>query len=140
MAEEKEQDADVEQVAAPAKRTGAQHLRRIAFPRVLVAVEARQAAHQEDHRAAIRVGAEEEDVQVVFEGGHATAPGLALFWSMRRTSRTGCGWPGAACPLVEHPSNTGGSAQLSSSVSSAAAFTACAFSPASSISAPSALA
>ena len=40
QAEEQEQDADVEQVAAPAKRAAAQQLRRIALPGVLVAIEA----------------------------------------------------------------------------------------------------
>src|SRR6185503_19442999 len=136
MAEEKEQDADMEQVAAPAQRARAQHLRRVALPRVLVPVEARQAAHEEYDHADIRVGAEEEDVQIVLEGAHATAPGLAP----ARTRRTGCGWPGRAWPLAEQPSNAGGSAQASSSGSSAAGLAGCAVSPAISSRAPSTLA
>ena len=51
-----------------------------------------------------------------------------------------CGCPGAAWPWVEQPSNTTGSAQLSSSGGSAVGATGCAFSPASSSSAPSTLA
>ena len=45
-----------------------------------------------------------------------------------RTTWIGCGCPGLAWPLAEQPSNTGGSAQLSSSGSSAAGSTGCAFS------------
>ncbi|MCY1559633.1 hypothetical protein D9M68_966880 [compost metagenome] len=48
VAEKQEQDADVEQVAAPAQLALAQQLRGIAFPGVLVPVEAGQAAHEED--------------------------------------------------------------------------------------------
>ena len=47
---------------------------------------------------------------------------------------------GLGLALAEQPSNTTGSAQLSSSGSSACGSTACAFSPASSISAPKTLA
>ena len=47
MAEEQEQHTHVEQVAAPAQLPGAQQLRRIALPRVLVTVKADQAAQPE---------------------------------------------------------------------------------------------
>ena len=60
MAEEQKQNADVEQVAAPAQRAGAKHLRRIAFPRVLITIEAGEAAHQEHRHADVRIDGEEE--------------------------------------------------------------------------------
>ena len=70
VAEEQEQDADVEQVAAPAQLARAQQLRRIALPRVLIAVEARQTAHQEHREANIGIDIEKEVVQRV----HSWAP------------------------------------------------------------------
>ena len=44
VSKEQEQDAEVEQVTAPAQQPGAQHLRRITLPRVLVAIKPKQAA------------------------------------------------------------------------------------------------
>src|SRR5690349_5971394 len=136
MAKEQEQNPDVEQVAAPAQRARPQHLRRVALPRVLVAVEPGQAAHQEYHHADIRIGAEEKAMEIGLERTHVPAP----VWVGLRTRWIGCGWPGRACPLVEQPSNTGGSTQHSSSAGSAASLTDVAFSPASSSRAPSTLA
>ena len=63
VTEEQEQDADVEQVAAPAQLAFAQQLRGIAFPGVLVAVEAGQAAHEKHGQADVGIHAEEEVVQ-----------------------------------------------------------------------------
>ena len=142
VAEEQEQDADVEQVAAPAQLAGAQQLRRIALPGVLVAVEARQAAHQEDGQADVRVDVEEEVVQVVHEGVHARGSVAAVGGRLRlRTIWIGCGWPGRAWPAVEQPSKA---ARLGPALVDAAhrraALTACAFSPARSSSAASTLA
>ena len=134
VATEQEQDADMEQVAAPAQLALAQQLRRIAFPGVLVAVEARQAAHQEHRQADVRVDVEEEVVQRV----HACAPWEG--WGDFLTIWIGCGWPGLAWPSVEQPPNTSGSTQLSSSDGSGASGTVCARSPASSSTAASTLA
>ena len=58
----------------------------------------------------------------------------------RRVMWIGCGCPGRACPLDEQPSKTTGSAQVSSMGASAAGATGSAFSPESSMSAPSTLA
>ena len=62
MAEEQEQDADVEQVAAPAQQAAVQQLRRVALPRVLVAVEADQAAEQEHCQADVRINTKHKAV------------------------------------------------------------------------------
>ncbi|MNL74266.1 hypothetical protein D3C87_1998780 [compost metagenome] len=63
MAEEQEQDADVEQVTTPAQLALAEQLGRIAFPGVLVAVESGEAAHEEHGQADVGIDAEEEVVQ-----------------------------------------------------------------------------
>jgi hypothetical protein len=72
VAEEQEQDAAVEQVAAPAQLRLAQQLRAVALPGVLVAVEAGQAAHEEHGEADVRIDVEDE----VVEGVHVDAPGV----------------------------------------------------------------
>ena len=102
VAEEQEQDADVEQVAAPAQQAGAQQLRRVALPGVLVAVEADQAAEQEHRQADVRIDLEQKAVRA---SAHARTPwlGRACGW---RTMWMGCGWPGRAWPLDEQPSKT----------------------------------
>src|SRR6266568_6825214 len=107
MARQQEQDTDVEQVAAPAQLSVAQKLRRVALPGVLIAVETDQAARQENRQADIRVVAEQELVDEV----HALAPGAG---GVLRTIWIGWGWPGLAWPRLLQPSNTTGSAQLSS--------------------------
>ena len=63
MTEEHHQDAEVEQVRAPPQLALPQELRRVAFPGVLVAVEAREAAEQEHGERDVRIDAEEELVQ-----------------------------------------------------------------------------
>ena len=63
MAEEHHQDAEVEEVRAPSQLALAQELRRVAFPRVLVAVEAREAAEQEHRQRDVRIDAEQELMQ-----------------------------------------------------------------------------
>ena len=116
--EEQEKDADVEQVAAPAQRAGAKHLRRVALPCVLVAIEARQAAHEEHRQTDVRIDGEKEIVQIGQERGswgRSRMARCALIPSLGRMTWIGCAWPGLAWPLAEQPSNTGGSAQLSSS-------------------------
>ena len=59
MAEEDDQNADVEKVRAPDQLAAPQELARSGPPRVLLAVEAQQAADQEDREAEIRVPAEQ---------------------------------------------------------------------------------
>src|SRR5690606_19098751 len=66
--EEQRDDADVEQVAAPAQRAALEHLAGIALPRVLFALEARQAAEQEHRQGDVGIHAEEE---VMDMSGHA---------------------------------------------------------------------
>ena len=72
VAEEDAEDAEVEQVRAPPQLAGAQQLRRIALPRVLVAVEAQQAAREEHGQRDVRIDAEQE----LIEGLHRIAPWL----------------------------------------------------------------
>ena len=60
VAEEDDQDADVEQVRAPHQLAPAQQLARAAPPGVLLAVEAQQAAEQEHGQAEIGIPAEHE--------------------------------------------------------------------------------
>src|SRR5688500_10814883 len=107
MAEEQDQDPAVEQVAAPAQQSGAQELRRIALPAVLVLVEADQAAHHEHGQADVGIDLEEKAVDRAHLAGS-----LALILLTMRT-----GW--RFCPATEQPSKAGGSAQLSSSAGSA---------------------
>ena len=135
VAEEQEQHADVEQVAAPAQLAGFEQLRGIALPGVLVAVEADQAAEQEDREADVGIDAEDEVVDVAHDHPPGAAPCAAFL-----TMWTGCGWPGLAWPSVEQPPKATGSSQLSSSGGSSATFTAWARSPAISSRAPSTLA
>jgi outer membrane murein-binding lipoprotein Lpp len=68
--EEQADDAQVEQVGARPQGTGGQHLAGLAAPGVLVAVEARQAAQQEDGPANVRVDAKDE----LMCEAHAAAP------------------------------------------------------------------
>src|SRR6185503_5976641 len=70
MPKEEEQDTDVEKIAPPAQGAGAQHLRRIALPRVLIAIEACQAAHEEDRETDVRINDEKEGVEVGQDGVH----------------------------------------------------------------------
>ena len=60
MAEEDEEDADVEQVGAPHQLPAAQQLARSGPPGVLLAVEAEQAADDEDRQAEIGIPAEDD--------------------------------------------------------------------------------
>ena len=85
--EEQEQDAGVEQVAAPPQRPGAQHLRRVALPRVLVAVESGEAAHQEHGQAHVRIDDESEIVEI---GTHCWTPTLAAGAATALTVAVGC--------------------------------------------------
>ncbi len=85
--EEQEQDADVEQVAAPPQRPGAQHLRRVALPRVLVAVEPGEAAHQEHGEAHVRIDDEGEIVEI---GAHGWTLTLAAGAAAVFAAAAGC--------------------------------------------------
>ncbi len=124
----------MEQVAAPAQRAGAQHLRRVALPRVLVAVEADQAAEQEHRQADVRIDAEHKAVQRV----HARAP-----WSGRSLAddrgsvAAGRAWPGLWTSSRRRPAAR---PSFRRAARRPPAATGCAFSPASSSSAPSTLA
>jgi hypothetical protein len=70
--EEDAEDADVKQVGPEAQLTVAQKLRRIALPRVLVAVEADETPHEEHREGDVGIDAEQERMNV----GHAFAPGI----------------------------------------------------------------
>jgi hypothetical protein len=63
MAEEEEQDAHMEKIAAPAQRARAQHLRGIALPGVLTLVEAYEAPEDEHREADIGIHLKQESVQ-----------------------------------------------------------------------------
>src|SRR5690606_2123731 len=97
---EQEQDADVEQVAAPAQQPGAQHLRRVAFPGVLVAVKAQQAAEQKHRQTDVGVDPKKKTMQ----GGHCCAPWEESAWRADLgTMWMGWAWSGRAWPLDEQP-------------------------------------
>ena len=70
MPKQQEQHANVKQIAAQAQLAGAQQLRGVALPGVLVAVKADQAADQKYAEADIRVVTEQEIVEIA----HAVAP------------------------------------------------------------------
>jgi hypothetical protein len=57
MPEEQAQDADMKQDAAEPQIAAMKHLRAIRLPRVLLALEAREAAEQEDDRRNVRINA-----------------------------------------------------------------------------------
>ncbi|CAM2150517.1 hypothetical protein PT2222_230151 [Paraburkholderia tropica] len=60
-----DENAPVKQVAAKPQRAASQELRRVAFPRVLLAVEAHQRAEQQDREADVRVDAEQELMEIL---------------------------------------------------------------------------
>ena len=95
-------------VAAPAQLPGAQQLRAVALPRVLVAVETGQAAHQEERQADVGVDGEGDGVEVFM-------PMLPAGWTPGARRRApiwiGCGWRGLAWPWVEQPPKAAGSSQ-----------------------------
>ena len=68
VAEEDHQDADVEQVRAPHQLAPAQELAGARLPRVLLAVEAQQAAEQEHGQAQVGVPAEHDMIDDVAHG------------------------------------------------------------------------
>ena len=70
-----------------------QHLRRVALPRVLVAVEAHQAPHEKDRQADIGIDSEQELIEV----GHRSAPLSRLAWAGRELHHGGLG-PRDAAP------------------------------------------
>ena len=110
VAEEDAEDADVEQVRSPAQLPGAQQLRRVALPRVLVAVEAHQAADEEDRQGDIGIDSEQELVEV----GHRVAP---LSRHARRGMNCITAVGGAAAPQPGAPAGpkiTGSSTHSSS--------------------------
>src|SRR5215813_3548179 len=67
MAEEEQQNADVEKHAAPIELLSAQELARLGTPSVLAAVEPRPAAQEKHDHAEIGIEAEQE---LVDEAGH----------------------------------------------------------------------
>ena len=88
MAEEDDEDADVEQVRAPHQLPAAQKLARPASPSVLLAVEAHPAADQEHGQAEVGIPAEHD----VVEG---LAHGDVLTTAARRGAAGACAIPGA---------------------------------------------
>src|SRR6185312_6349828 len=68
MAGEDDENADMEQVRTPHQLAAAQKLRRARAPRVLLAVEAQQAAEQEHGEADIRIPAEDDIVDQFAHG------------------------------------------------------------------------
>src|SRR5262245_3044448 len=134
MPEEQEEDARVEQVAPPAQQASTQQLGRVAFPAVLVLVEADEAPRDEYAEAHVWIDLKEKTMQ----HSHELVPCFRI--SCLRTMRMGFGPPGRAWPLLEHPSKAAGSSQFSSTEGSDAGFTARAFSPAMSRRAASTLA
>ena len=69
VTEEDHEDADVEQVRAPHQLAPAQELAGPRLPRVLLAVEAQQAAEQEHRQAQVGVPAEDDMIDGVAHGG-----------------------------------------------------------------------
>ena len=65
MAEEDDQDADMEQIGAPGQLPAAQQLARSAAPGVLLAVEAQHAAEQEHGQAEIGIPAEDDVIDQI---------------------------------------------------------------------------
>src|SRR6185312_537582 len=81
MADDDDEDAIVEEVGAEAQPAPMQHLRGIALPGVGLAVEADEAAEQQDREGDIGIDAEEELVESGFEGHDA--PSMTGFRPMR---------------------------------------------------------
>ena len=98
VAEEDAEDAEVEEVRAPAQLPGAEQLRRIALPRVLIAVEAQQAAREEHGQRDVGIDAEQEHV----EKGHRVTPSLRQGRRGTMCTTDVCGW------LAPHPAPPGG--------------------------------
>src|SRR6516165_1111996 len=84
VAAEDHQDADMQQVGAPAQLPLAQKLRRAGFPGVLLAIEAQQAAKQENRQAQIGVPAEERAVDGFV---HRSSPYAVASRTSRRPAR-----------------------------------------------------
>ena len=91
MAGEDDQDADMEEVRAPHQLAAAKQLARSAPPRVLLAVEADDAADDEDRQAEIGIPAEDRVVEKLAHG----VPPIAA--ARQGASRPGCGRPGRPC-------------------------------------------
>src|SRR5690606_22609499 len=107
------------QVAAPAQLAGAQHLRGVALPGVLVAVKAREAPHQKDGQADVGIDVKQEVVQCKGHGGLLGVQRAAPAGGWRRVMWMGWALPGAAWPWLLQPPKAAGSSQLASSGSSA---------------------
>ncbi|KAG0736611.1 hypothetical protein G6F24_018276 [Rhizopus arrhizus] len=67
MPEEQAQDADVEQDVAQPQLAAVQQLRAVRLPRVLFALETRQAAQQEDRQRDVGVDAEKKLIQGIHD-------------------------------------------------------------------------
>src|SRR6185437_2951343 len=78
VAEEHDEYAEMEQIRAPAELAAAKELRRVALPRVLITVEADQAADEEHRECDVWVDAEQESMQgahrsILVNGGRPTS-------------------------------------------------------------------
>jgi hypothetical protein len=98
VAEEQADDADMEKNIAEAQAAAMQELARIGLPRILLAIEADQAAEQKDRQRDIRVNPEGELMQVVhgyllmgavarLYGAVAAPPQICRVSSVRTSSR-----------------------------------------------------
>src|SRR5262249_4182663 len=87
VAQQQEQDAEVEQVRAPAQLALAQHLARARAPGVLLALEADQAAQQQHRQADVGITDEQQVKEIVLHGAALSWDGaLGGSWARRRSA------------------------------------------------------